>query len=277
MFWEFARVIDEMGEHRRPHVLFIENVVGFASSHDGRDLHAVLVELNRLGYSCDLFAIDARHFVPQSRPRMFIVGVKGELLKRVLPGIPPLSDIRPEWIRATYLRNPDVSLHYLELPPLPEEVTDLSGVVEPISDDDPRWWDGKRTHAFIESLSPVQRGRFDALKRHQGVIWRTAYRRTRNGKAVWEIRRDALAGCLRTTGGGSSKQALLQVRQGEARVRWMTPAEYARLMGACDYSLKGVTANQALFGFGDAVVVDVIRWIGQNYLVPVLRPVPRSG
>jgi DNA (cytosine-5)-methyltransferase 1 len=52
----------------------------------------------------------------------------------------------------------------------------------------------------------------------------------------------------------------------------MTAREYARLMGASHYALDGVTDNQAQFGFGDAVVVDVIRWIGQNYLLPVLRP-----
>src|SRR5680860_633272 len=62
MFWEFARVLDEMGDGRPP-VVLLENVLGFASSHSGRDLLEAVTELNRLGYSCDLMAIDARHFV----------------------------------------------------------------------------------------------------------------------------------------------------------------------------------------------------------------------
>jgi DNA (cytosine-5)-methyltransferase 1 len=52
----------------------------------------------------------------------------------------------------------------------------------------------------------------------------------------------------------------------------MTAREYARLMGADSYVLQGGTDNQARFGFGDAVVVDVVRWIGRHYLVPALRP-----
>ena len=41
-------------------------------------------------------------------------------------------------------------------------------------------------------------------------------------------------------------------------------------MGADGYKIHGGTPNQALFGLGDAVVVDVIRWIGKHYLLPTL-------
>jgi len=41
-------------------------------------------------------------------------------------------------------------------------------------------------------------------------------------------------------------------------------------MGADDYHLpKTLNLNQALFGFGDAVCVDVIEWIANNYLNPL--------
>ena len=36
-------------------------------------------------------------------------------------------------------------------------------------------------------------------------------------------------------------------------------------MGADEFKIKA-TLNQALFGFGDAVCVPVIRWIAENYL-----------
>ena len=58
---------------------------------------------------------------------------------------------------------------------------------------------------------------------------------------------------------------------GEVRARWLTPIEYSRLMGAGDYRLRADAVNRALVGFGDAVV-DVVRWIGAHYLLPVLRP-----
>jgi DNA (cytosine-5)-methyltransferase 1 len=36
-------------------------------------------------------------------------------------------------------------------------------------------------------------------------------------------------------------------------------------MGADNFDLSG-TANEALFGFGDAVCVPVVSWIADNYL-----------
>lgn len=270
MFWQFARVIDELGDDK-PRTVLLENVLGFATSHGGADLEAAITELNRLGYSCDVFFVDARHFVPQSRPRMFVAGLLGDLPPDAETGIPPLSDTRPAWVQEIHRKHQGLRMHHLDLPQLPDGPEDLSGVVQKMDRNDARWWEHDRTTAFVESLSPTQATRFEALRDAPTTTWRTAYRRTRNGVAVWELRRDAIGGCLRTTGGGSSKQALVELGRGEARVRWMTPLEYARLMGAGSYKLRSGTPNQALFGFGDAVVVDVIRWIGQHYLLPALR------
>jgi len=119
----------------------------------------------------------------------------------------------------------------------------------------------------VESLSPIQTERLNELRAGSGPTWRTAYRRTRNGVAEWEIRADGIAGCLRTARGGSSKQALVEAGDGDVRVRWMTPREYARLMGAPDFKLAA-RRNQALFGFGDAVCVPVIAWLCEHYVAP---------
>ena len=61
-------------EDDRPSVVALENVVGLATSHGGEDLSAAIAELNRLGYSVDVLTLDARRCVPQSRPRLFLVG-----------------------------------------------------------------------------------------------------------------------------------------------------------------------------------------------------------
>jgi len=268
MFWEFARVLDELSEHK-PTAVLLENVYGFASSHGGADLTAAIVKLNELGYSCDIFAIDGRHFVPQSRPRMFIVGLQDPADSPLAPPARP-NDTRPQWILDVYRDNAALRLHAHPLPALPAGPADLASIIQRVDRTDARWWDAERTARFLDSLSPLQEQRVAALRDSPRTHWRTAYRRTRNGVAVWELRRDAIAGCLRTTGGGSSKQALVEVGRGEVRIRWMTPLEYARLMGAGGYRLRAGTTNQALFGFGDAVIVDVIRWIGTQYLLPVL-------
>lgn len=266
MFWEFARILEEMEAESRPAVVLLENVLGFASSHGGRDLRGAVGELNRLGYSCDLMAIDARHFVPQSRPRMFIVGM-------VEPEPADLfteSAVRPEWVHRLARDMPGARLHARELPPLPVGPDNLGAVVERLPADSDEWWDSGRFQRFVDSLSPIQADRLQMLMESPDPVWRTAYRRTRNGVAVWEIRADGIAGCLRTARGGSSKQALVEAGGGQARARWMTPREYARLMGAPDFRLDA-RRNQALFGFGDAVCVPVIAWLCEHYVVPAAR------
>ena len=87
-----------------------------------------------------------------------------------------------------------------------------------------------------------------------------------------EIRTDGIAGCLRTPKGGSARQILLRVNKGKIDIRLLSPRECARLMGADEYHISG-NINQALFGFGDAVCVPVVTWIGENYLTPLLSEI----
>ncbi len=264
MFWEFARVLGEM--RSPPAAVLLENVLGFASSHGGRDLAEAVRRLNGLGYSCDPLAVDARHFVPQSRPRMFVVGLRDpDPRDRWHPG----AD-RPAWAHRLAVRHPEARLHARPLPALPDGPATLEAVVERLPATHPDWWPRERVARFTASLSPVQAARLAGLREREGWRWRTAYRRTRAGVAVWEIRADGIAGCLRTARGGSSRQALVQAGDGDVRVRWMTPHEYARLMGAPAYRV-GTRRTQALFGFGDAVCVPAVRWLAEHYLAPALR------
>jgi DNA (cytosine-5)-methyltransferase 1 len=263
MFWEFARVLRRMGD-RRPRVVLCENVLGFANSNGGRDLARAIRTLNRLGYSCDVLMIDARRFVPQSRPRVFIVGASGAL---ALEG--GSRDARPDWTLELGRKHRNLDLHSFPLPSLPKGPTALAGYIEKVPADDPSWWPADRLRAFLGSLSSVQAARLEMFRSGKGKRWRTAYRRTRYGRAVWEIRADAIAGCLRTARGGSSKQALVEIDGGDVRVRWMTGREYANLMGAPDFRLADHDI-QVLHGFGDAVCVPVITWLAESYLLPLV-------
>jgi DNA (cytosine-5)-methyltransferase 1 len=158
------------------------------------------------------------------------------------------------------------------LPPLPEPlVGGLHAYIETMGEDDERWWGADRVERFVGSLSRIQLERIRALQSSAMDSYRTAYRRTRHGVAVWEVRPDEVSGCLRTARGGSSKQAVVRVRAGNLQVRWMTPLEYARLMGAGDYNIAGVRDSQVLFGFGDAVCAPAVAWVAEHYLLPALR------
>jgi len=273
-FWHFTRLMRDLKSDRPP-VVALENVVGLATSHGGEDLASAVRELNDLDYSVDVLTLDARRFVPQSRPRLFLVGAQDPPEDSPVPN----SELRPDWLQAVY-GDPTLRTHRAELPAPPPPLTSgLSALVDKLNHRDPQWWDQARTDAFVSSLSPIQAERLDALRRARKVSYRTAYRRTRNGIAVWEIRPDDISGCLRTARGGSSKQALVRAGNGIVRVRWMTAREYARLMGADEYNIDGMRRNQALFGFGDAVCVPVVNWLAENYLRPLVTGAltPASG
>ena len=266
MFWQFARILREM-RHRRPYVVMLENVPSFGSSHNGADLHLALQRLNRLGYWCDLMVLDARHFVPQSRPRLFIIGSRAPLCE---PGDWSSSPIRPAWIGRFVRAHPNLQLNALPLSLPVNNGETLADMVERMPPNDGRWWNSERQARFVAELSPIQHTRLASMKFLRTLTWATAYRRTRVGKPAWEIRPDAISGCLRTARGGSSKQAVVEVNGDDVRVRWMTAREYARLQGAPGYHLDNVTEGKALFGFGDAVCVPVVSWLTREYLLPLL-------
>lgn len=265
-FWHFIKLLKDLKDDR-PEVAVLENVTGLVSSHGGDDLAAAISAFNDLGYSVDVLSIDARRFLPQSRPRIFLVGARNP--PQDVPD--PNSELRPDWLQWIY---GDTSLrtHRGQLPTPPPPLTEgLGDLIEQMPLKDGRWWSSERTESFVQSLSPIQLGRIKELKRSPEVKFRTAYRRTRKGTAVWEVRSDDVSGCLRTARGGSSKQAVVRVGNNRLQVRWMTALEYARLMGAGNYAISNARTTQALFGFGDAVAVPVVRWLATHYLMPLVK------
>src|SRR5262245_7011451 len=73
-FWGFHRLIEKLAhEGRAPDVLALENVTGLISSHGGADFTALIHALDALGYRVGALEIDAALFVPQSRPRLFVI------------------------------------------------------------------------------------------------------------------------------------------------------------------------------------------------------------
>lgn len=270
-FWHFIKILSKLGS-ARPSVIALENVTAFATSHAGKDIASAIRSLNGLGYSVDVLNIDARRFVPQSRPRLFLIGTNAPVATVTEP-----SPLRPDWL-ATVFKDSSLVTHKMHVPEPPPMLTDgLVAYLEELRDNDSRWWHTERVEAFVQSLSELQFERFKKLREGEVVTARTAYRRMRQGIPRWELRSDGVAGCLRTASGGSSKQAIVFLGNGEVRIRWMTPREYASLMGAPNYSIDGVKENHAYSGFGDAVCAPVVEWLSKHYLVPLLTSIETNA
>ena len=79
-FWPFWKLISEQRLKKcAPKIIVLENVTGTLSSHGGKDFNAICEALRKEGYSYGALVIDAVQFVPQSRPRLFVVAVSKEI------------------------------------------------------------------------------------------------------------------------------------------------------------------------------------------------------
>jgi DNA (cytosine-5)-methyltransferase 1 len=271
-FWGFIDILKGMRRERRmPPLVLLENVTGFLSSNDGHDFENALLALNDLGYAVDAFIIDASRFVPQSRQRLFVIGIKTRETNALhdTPGFYE-SEVRPPALASFILMHPDIAWRIRQLPPLPICSKRLDDILEDLPLNHQMWWSPERCNYMLNQMSPKHRAQADAMIRGKSKSYGTVFRRVRNGRSMAELRTDGIAGCLRTPRGGSGRQILLVAGKGRFAVRLLTPLECARLMGADDFALN-VSLNQALFGFGDAVCVPVIDWIACNYLNPLWK------
>jgi DNA (cytosine-5)-methyltransferase 1 len=98
-FWGWIELLRAMDAKQRPKLLLIENVTGLLSSNNGADFRALVAAINDLGYAADAMMVDAAHFTPQSRPRLFVIGVAGGLETRAYPP-PPCGEGLGEGVEA---------------------------------------------------------------------------------------------------------------------------------------------------------------------------------
>ncbi len=276
-FWGFTKILDK--QVNKPKLVMLENVAGWLTSNSGQDFRITIRELNRLGYACDVFTIDAAHFVPQSRPRVFVVGIQAPNVNRNIFVFSKRSSLlKTQALEKAVINNLDLSWNFLDIPALPDKIkADLSFVIENISDDDDRWWSDNEVKRHLNMMSPINLAYLQELQKLSTYSYCPMYRRVREGQQRAELRKDGLAGCLRTARGGSSRQMLVRVGQGALKMRLMTPREYARLQGVPDDYPLPPQINQALTGFGDAVCVPVIVWIAENILNPLAKSLRESS
>ncbi|MBC7782257.1 MAG: DNA (cytosine-5-)-methyltransferase [Burkholderiales bacterium] len=265
-FWGLVRILNDLGE-RRPPIVLLENVVGFLQSHGGKDFETALLALNDLGYSVDAFILNASHWVPQSRARLFVVA------KRHCDDPPQRvaiqSEARPGPLLGFINAHENIDWDLRKLPRLPKSRTQLIDIVEDLPEGDPHWWNSDRSAYFMAQLSKRHEVQAKLMFAGDDYRYATAFRRVRHGKSMAELRTDGIAGCLRTPRGGSGRQILFKAGRRRYQVRLLTARECARLQGVPDDYRIDVPLNQALFGFGDAVCVPAVEWIAKYYLTPV--------
>lgn len=279
-FHAFIKILQGLrAEGRKPLTVLLENVSGFLTAGDGKDIRDALLCLAELGYAFDLLLVDAVNFVPQSRPRVFVIAVDNSIADKVLVSketdhlkwlFEVSSDpvVRPKAVMTVMAANPDLPWGAFSLPKLQSDSKHLDDVVERFPAGAGVWWPDDKKAKIYGQMSPKDKQKLEKMMAEDKLTYGTIYRRVRKTGSMAELRTDGVAGCLRTPKGGSSKQIVLQAGHGGFAVRWMTPREYARLQGVPDDYKLPENAVSALFGMGDAVCVPAVSWIVLHALNP---------
>lgn len=257
LIWEWLRILQEMSEP--PAVLLIENVSGLLSAKEGAYYMKLHNSLTNLGYKSGAMLINASHFVPQSRPRVFVLAVRNNIQ------IPRrLHTDGPNWLHnkaaiAIGQSLPNWIWWYAEKPGKRNmQLKDIIDFSLPYNRDD-----------VLRLISPKHKDKLDSFDE----VIATGYRRTRNGQQTLELRFDGIAGCLRTPEGGSSKQFIIIKKEREIHARLLSPREAARLMGAPDSYILPDSYNDGYKAMGDAVALPVASFLGRELLLPLAEEI----
>jgi len=279
-FYPFWRVISELIEQgRAPKMVAVENVCGTLTSHGGKDFEAICRTFADAGYRFGALVINADLFVPQSRPRLFVVGVHDDVeIDESLLSPGPLEPFHTRALRRAIEGLPaEIAerLIWWNVPTPERRVQTFADIIEE-RPESVSWHTLEETTKLLSMMSPINRAKLAQAKRAGRRMVGGIYRRTRldeAGKKVQraEVRFDDIAGCLRTPAGGSSRQIIIVVDGSQVRTRLISARETARLMGLDETYKLPRNYNEAYHLTGDGVAVPVVRHLAQHVFEPILE------
>lgn len=275
-FWDIVKAL--IAEGRGPKMVALENVCGTLTSHNGSDFEAICKTFADAGYRYGALVINAQLFVPQSRPRLFVIGVRADVeIEPALLSSGPIAPFHTSALQRAFDRVNKRALKNMvwwNVPTPPRRNETFADLIE----DKPTsvsWHTEAETKTLLAMMSPLNMDKVNAAKRSGRRMVGGVYKRTRldeKGAKVQraEIRFDDVAGCLRTPAGGSSRQVIVVVDGEKVRSRLISARETASLMGLDkDYKLPK-NYNEAYHLTGDGVAVPVVRHLAEHIFEPLL-------
>lgn len=276
-FWDVMRALIE--DNRAPTIIALENVCGTLTSHGGKDFEAICQTYEKAGYRAGALVINADLFVPQSRPRLFVIGVRDDIaIDPDLLASGPVApfhtrslqravDQLPEALRQKFL--------WWDLPKPKRRAKSFADIIEE-HPDSVEWHTEAETKQLLAMMSTVNAEKVEAAKKAGHRMVGGVYKRTRvnhNGAKVQraEVRFDDVSGCLRTPAGGSSRQVIVVIDGELVRSRLISARETARLMGLDDGYKLPPNYNEAYHLTGDGVAVPVVRHLAKHIFETIIN------
>ncbi|MFU7529565.1 DNA cytosine methyltransferase [Qipengyuania sp. ASV99] len=276
-FWAFWSLMEGLAKEKRgPKTIVLENVYGALTANQGQDFSVICRCLSLAGYRFGAVILDAVEFLPQSRPRMFLVAVRGDIqISERLLAYGPVGALHPKAMVTAMARLAEVDQArwvWWKVPSASAKRSSLMELLEP--DHVVSWHDDATSSKLINMMSALNRQKLQRMVASGQRSVGTIYKRTRveGGHRVQraELRDDGVAGCLRTPGGGSSRQFVIVVDKSVIRTRLLTAREAARLMGLPDTYRLPSRYNEAYHLAGDGLAVPVVAHLAQHVIGPIL-------
>lgn len=231
LFFDVARII----KHHRPAAFLLENVRNLVGHDKGRTFQTIKdVLTNELGYTIDFRVIDGRHWTPQHRERIFIVGFREDQGFRFADMAMP--DAAPKLVEILH-REGDES----EIPDQKYTVGNSGRVADKYTLTDHLW-------GYLQRYK----------EKHQAAG---------NGFGFGLVGPDDVARTLSARYYKDGSEILVKQEDGKAPRR-LTPRECARLMGfdtprGADFVIP-VSDTQAYRQFGNSVVVPAVKAVAEH-------------
>ncbi|MFC0679810.1 DNA (cytosine-5-)-methyltransferase [Lysobacter korlensis] len=240
LFFDVARIIAA----KRPKAFLLENVKNLVSHDKGRTFSTIIDVLqNELGYTVHTKVINGKHFVPQHRERIIIVGFREPV---------PFS-----W-------------DDLHLPPI-EAGPKLASILHPQDGSetvDPNYLEGPK--GKVRDCYTLSDKLWEYLQNYA-----TKHREKGNGFGFGLVTKKDTCRTLSARYYKDGSEIL--VDQGKKKnPRRLTPRECARLMGYPDTFRIPVSDTRAYKQFGNSVVVPVIGAVAE-LIVPLLDRIGEAG
>ena len=243
LFFDVARIIAE----KRPAAFLLENVKNLVSHDHGRTFDVILQVLrDELGYDVHYRVIDGRHFTPQHRERIIIVGFR------------------------------EPAAFSWDAPALPEDGPRLASILHRTDGREPALpWDGERffDHGArrVQPKYTLTPGLWQYLQQYA-----EKHRAAGNGFGYGLAFPHSVTRTLSARYHKDGSEIL--VHQGEGlRPRRLTPRECARLMGFPDTFRIPVSDTQAYRQFGNSVVMPVMREVARTMMPHVDAALGKAG
>ncbi len=227
LFFDVARIINA----KRPRAFLLENVKNLVSHDKGRTLSTIIDVLEKeLGYKVSYKVINGKHFVPQHRERIMIVGFRDG---------PPLN-----WDE-------------INLPPL-EQGPKLASILHRQDGTDPEEWN------FLEGKKRVVSSRYTLSDKLWEYLqsYATKHREKGNGFGFGLVTGRDTARTLSARYYKDGSEILVS-QGGKKNPRRLTPRECARLMGFDDDFRIPVSDTRAYKQFGNSVVVPAVAAVAE--------------